>query len=179
MEPPASRRAGPSVPLTIRTGLRPVRRERGLPTGRKHEASRLGRTARRGAPRALRTGRRPVSRSRHAGKQPLCLLPSDSLSDTVFPGAAVPTSSDTVAQVAGITGRSSPAPEWWGRRPRRSFGTGEERPSSRRQQKASPTSKPQCRRKPARRQTSSDGTLNERGRQTERSREGSVTSRLN
>ena len=26
-------------------------------------------------------------------------------------------------------GRSSPAPEWWGCRPRRSFGTGEERPS--------------------------------------------------
>ena len=38
--------------------------------------------------------------------------------------------SDTVAQVAGITGRSSPAPEWWGRRPGRSFGTGEEQPSS-------------------------------------------------
>ncbi|MFT4944653.1 MAG: hypothetical protein ACI9K3_000587 [Halovenus sp.] len=38
--------------------------------------------------------------------------------------------SDTVAHVAGITGRSSPAREWWGCRPRKSFGTGEERPSS-------------------------------------------------
>ena len=34
--------------------------------------------------------------------------------------------SDTVAHVAGITGRSRPAPEWWGRRPRRSFGTDKE-----------------------------------------------------
>ena len=71
-----------------------------------------------------------MRRSRHAGKQPLWLLPPDSLSDTLFPGAALQITSDTVAHVAGITGRSSPAPEWWGRRPRRSFGTGEERPSS-------------------------------------------------
>ena len=30
--------------------------------------------------------------------------------------AAVPVSGDAVAEVAGITGRSSPAPEWWGHR---------------------------------------------------------------
>jgi hypothetical protein len=58
------------------------------------------------------------------------LLPSDSLSDALSSGAAVPMPSDTVAHVAGITGRSSPAPEWWGRRPRRSLGKGEEQPSS-------------------------------------------------
>jgi hypothetical protein len=42
-EPPASSREGSEIPLTIRTGLRPVRRERGLPIDRKHEASRPGR----------------------------------------------------------------------------------------------------------------------------------------
>jgi hypothetical protein len=55
---------------------------------------------------------------------------TDSPSDTLFSGATIPVTGDTVAHVAGITGRSSPAPEWWGRRPRRSFGTSEERPSS-------------------------------------------------
>ena len=64
--------------------------------------------------------------SRHGGKQATSLLPSASLSDTLFLGTTIVVSSDTVAQVAGITGRSSPAPEWWGCRPRRSFGTGGE-----------------------------------------------------
>jgi len=55
---------------------------------------------------------------------------TDSLLETPFRGPIQSGNSDSVAHVAGITGRSSPAPEWWGRRPRRSFGTGEERPSS-------------------------------------------------
>ena len=46
-----------------------------------------------------------------------------------FQGSVVPIS-DIVAQVGGITGRSSPSPERWGRRPRRSVGTGEDQPSS-------------------------------------------------
>jgi len=50
--------------------------------------------------------------------------------DSFFNQGPVISISDTVAQVAGITGRSSPAPEWWGRRPGRSLGTGEEQPSS-------------------------------------------------
>ena len=89
-EPPASSRGGSVIPLTIRTGLR------------------------------------PVSGSRHGGG-------TDNVASVIrygFLGDAVPITSDTVAHVAGITGRSSPAPDWWGRRPRRSFGTGEERPSS-------------------------------------------------
>ena len=46
--------------------------------------------------------------------------------DPFFNQRPTGTDSDTVAHVAGITGRSRPAPEWWGRRPRRSFGTGEQ-----------------------------------------------------
>jgi len=75
--PPASSRAGPSVPLTIRTGLRPVRRERGFRlVGSTTRGGRGGQrgsedpssrrptptTARRGASRAVRTGLRPVWR---------------------------------------------------------------------------------------------------------------------
>jgi len=59
------------------------------------------------------------------------LPPADSLPDARFSGAIVPVTSDVVAHVGGITGRGSPAPEWWGHRPRRPFGTGEERPPSR------------------------------------------------
>ena len=68
--------------------------------------------------------------SRRGGKRTPLLSLRDLPPDTLFPGVSIPTTSGTVAHVAGITGRSSPAPEWWGHRPRRSFGTGEERPSS-------------------------------------------------
>ena len=90
----------------------PASRSDGLPTpGRKHE----------------RVGRRG---SRHFTNQATLLHLADSSAVMFFTLPTEPIPSDTVAQAAGITGRSNPACKWWGHRPRRSFSTGEERPSS-------------------------------------------------
>ena len=116
---PALRDAGAWTPRSEPTGTDSASFEAEPPASRSEGFRLVGSTT--------RVGRRG---SRHDAEQTLWLLPADSLPDTLFSGAAVPVNSDTVAHVAGITGRSSPAPEWWGRRPRRSFGTGEEQPSS-------------------------------------------------
>ena len=103
---------------------------------------------------------RPVRRSRHDGRQTTGLLPPDSPADALFRGAVVYRSSDTVAHVGGITGRSSPAPNGGDADPEgRSVRARNDLPP-RRQLTASPTSKPLPPRGP---------------RQGERSRLGSVT----
>ncbi len=88
------------------------------------------------------------------------LLPPESLSDTLFWGAAAPIISDTVAHVAGITGCSSPAPD------------GGDADLEGRSVRAKKTVLPGDNRGRVPHQSPS---LNERGRKTERSREESVT----
>ena len=68
--------------------------------------------------------------SRHDGGTDNGLLPSDSLFDTLFLRPPYQYPVIPSHKSAGITGRSTPAPGWWGRRPRKSFRMGEQRPSS-------------------------------------------------